>query len=432
MRTTKELRDLFITAVQESRNLYMTTSGHSSSRDGYFSAIYSIYFKMFGKWPYEWNICQFLQPNNGYEKFTKEDWKFAQKFIKGYSEETKVDFTGTVYAIQDYYAGNSYVVQCAGITMVIIDEYIVYHCQESSFGILCPDFTTLTEEEMAIETDKIHKVNIEFMGDVFGRKYMLYNEPKEGAELPKEVFDINRHIKYISVDKKEETPTYQYLIHDNSGFKTMEMNIKQEVNIAIDENYNDDFPYQKMWDFLNADNMSGLAIMHGEPGTGKTYFLRHLLSQMKDRTFMIINEGALAHINDPSFIRLLFNNKNSVIVLEDCEKVLTDRNNGNALIGTLLNLTDGLLADSFNIKFICTFNAQLSRIDKAVMRKGRLKIKYEFGKLSADKTYALGQKLGKNIPKGVSLTLADIYNYDEEVELGVKKNKGMGFVNTNK
>ena len=118
---------------------------------------------------------------------------------------------------------------------------------------------------------------------------------------------------------------------------------------------------------------------------------------------------------------------NSVIILEDCERILVDRNNGNSLIGTLLNLSDGIISDAFNLKFICTFNADIASIDKAILRKGRLKVKYEFDKLTADKTEALGKKLGKDIKKGESLTLADIYNYDVTPDAGGKKKKTIGF-----
>ena len=85
------------------------------------------------------------------------------------------------------------------------------------------------------------------------------------------------------------------------------------------------------------------------------------------------------------------------------------------------------MSDAFNLKFICTFNADIASIDKAILRKGRLKVKYEFDKLTADKTEALGKKLGKDIKKGESLTLADIYNYDVTPDAGGKKKKTIGF-----
>jgi hypothetical protein len=118
---------------------------------------------------------------------------------------------------------------------------------------------------------------------------------------------------------------------------------------------------------------------------------------------------------------------NSVIILEDCERLLVDRENGNSLIGTLLNLSDGIISDAFNLKFICTFNANISKIDKAVLRKGRLKVRYEFGKLCKEKAVALAEKLGKKLEKEEDMVLTDIYNYDDVVDHGIKKKKSIGF-----
>jgi hypothetical protein len=76
-------------------------------------------------------------------------------------------------------------------------------------------------------------------------------------------------------------------------------------------------------------------------------------------------------------------------------------------------LTDGLFSDFLNIKIICTFNTNLERIDKALLRKGRMIAKYNFTPLSAEKTAALAKKLGHEGVTG-SLTLADIFGYDHQ------------------
>lgn len=105
--------------------------------------------------------------------------------------------------------------------------------------------------------------------------------------------------------------------------------------------------------------------------------------------------------------------KESVIILEDCETLLQDRATSNQKISTLLNISDGIIGDSLKLKFICTFNSDLTTIDKAILRKGRLKIKYEFKKLKADKVQALGKELGKNLPNE-DMALCDIFNYEED------------------
>ena len=59
MKTSNELKALFESSIQKSNNLYFTCSGHGAARDAYMSGIYSLYYNMFGSYPYEFEICQF-------------------------------------------------------------------------------------------------------------------------------------------------------------------------------------------------------------------------------------------------------------------------------------------------------------------------------------------------------------------------------------
>ena len=121
-----------------------------------------------------------------------------------------------------------------------------------------------------------------------------------------------------------------------------------------------------------------------------------------------MDKSTFEYISSDTLINFLFSNsvKDSVFVLEDCEILLSDRmNTGNHLLSTILNLSDGILGDGLNIKFICTFNADINKLDEAILRKGRLKYKYEFKELTPEKTQELAKELGKSIPEGESLTV---------------------------
>ena len=408
--TTSELKRCFEAAMQKMTNVYFTASGKDATRDSYFCGIYSLYYHMFGYYPYEFALCQFIEPINGYDKYTKEDYKFAGKYITGYDQGHRVEFEKSLYNIVNKNKDCCYVTNFAGVQMIILNRYVVFWNQESSFCVLCPDYKTF-EDDLKRKTEKIHPLNMMFCGNVWT-----------------DDFNINDYLVYRTVKKPKKVPKYHYVIHTGQGFDVTDLPLAEKVNINLQENYNDDLPYDAMVRFLEAENESGIMILQStEPGSGKSYLIRHLISNIKNRDFIVINESCLNYLTDASFVKLLLDFDNAIVILEDCERVLVDRNAGNGLIGSLLNLSDGLLSDSFNLKFICTFNASIAKIDKAILRKGRLKVKYEFERLTAEKTYRLGQKLGKNIPEGKSLILANIYNYDEDVEFGVKKKKGVGF-----
>lgn len=239
------------------------------------------------------------------------------------------------------------------------------------------------------------------------------------AELPSVVK------KSISLyEENGNTPSCEYATYNRDGFSTNTLLIKT-VDLNVKENYNDDLPDDKIKEFLQAENESGLLILHGKPGTGKTTYIRNLIRELNDKDFLILDSSVFDNITDSSFIQLLLEYKDCVVILEDCESMLADRTDGNNKIASLLNLSDGILGDAFNLKFICTFNADINRIDQALLRKGRMKVKYEFKKLSKDKVKVLSDKYKLNIPedKITDMYLSDIFNYnsDNGAQKDVKK-----------
>jgi len=53
-------------------------------------------------------------------------------------------------------------------------------------------------------------------------------------------------------------------------------------------------------------------------------------------------------------------------------------------MANLLNLSDGLLSDCLHMQLISTFNTDIARLDKALLRKGRVIARYEFKPLTVE------------------------------------------------
>lgn len=229
------------------------------------------------------------------------------------------------------------------------------------------------------------------------------------TEIAKVEEIITKLSEYFIV--KEDESRIHLLTLGSDGIETKDMKLSRP-QLDIVSNYNDDFllVHQTIFERLNQEENKGLVMLHGKPGTGKTSYLRFLATSLKKKIIFLPTDMATT-ITEPRFIRLLMDNRNSILVIEDAEKIIIDRNTeGHSPVSTLLNLADGLLSDCLNIQIICSFNTDLSRVDQALMRKGRLIAKYEFKELEIHKAQQLSDKLGFKTTIAKPMTLADIYS----------------------
>ena len=200
--------------------------------------------------------------------------------------------------------------------------------------------------------------------------------------------------------------------------------------------YNQKFDIQELYDFnvveliekINSDH-SGVVILKGDVGSGKSSLCKYLSMQSKKKFIYIPNR--ISHVlDDPGFLKLLIENNDSVIILEDAEEIiLTKGGERNSGLATLLNIADGILGDLLKLKIIITFNHMECRgvIDKALLRKGRLLGEYQIDNLSLEKTKVLMKKL-HNIDVNEPMTLANIFNYNTKIEkVEIKTLNPIGF-----
>lgn len=127
------------------------------------------------------------------------------------------------------------------------------------------------------------------------------------------------------------------------------------------------------------------------------------------------------NISKPEFLAFLLTKPNSILIIEDAENIIRDRNeitfDASQAVANLLNLSDGLLGDAMHMQIIATFNCDLGTIDKALLRKGRLIVHHEFGKLEVNNAKILSEKLGFGMEHiSIPMTLAEIYNQKDENE----------------
>lgn len=249
--------------------------------------------------------------------------------------------------------------------------------------------------------------------------YILYNlESKSKIELIKK-----QCIKF----KIKKINAIEFIYNNNYGFYTKKSKlINPKLNIEI--NYGKHFlkTDKVIKETLKLNNKSGIVLLHGDPGTGKTTYIKHLIgSIIKYKKVIYMPPSMAAQISHPNFISFMFENKNSIIVIEDAEEILASRSNErNSSVQNLLNVSDGIMGDVLNIQIICTFNCHVSKIDQALKRKGRIISEHEFKKLSIEDSINVTKFYNLNFIPLTEMTLADIFNHDKESYLIESKKIG--------
>ena len=254
--------------------------------------------------------------------------------------------------------------------------------------------------------------------------YFLYTE--EHTTVVNELFNETK--KFMQTQKR--TTDICLIYNQNGELNTLPVEIKKP-KIDFDIHYNEDFHpiHKEMVKQLNKKETNGLYLFHGQPGTGKSTYIKFLIHQLKKKVIFISPKmaGELDNLNMTPF---LLNNRNTIFVIEDAEELITSREDvRNSNLSMLLNLTDGLLGESLGIQIIATFNTDVKNIDKALLRKGRLSQIYEFKPLAIDRTNKLLNKLGIMETVLLPLPVTDIFNFEKDNQYRPVIKKAVGFGN---
>lgn len=138
-------------------------------------------------------------------------------------------------------------------------------------------------------------------------------------------------------------------------------------------------------DFLSSK--SGVYFFLGAPGTGKSTLIKYMLSRAQDLSIATHGEDKTSFyladadhvVEHNEFIdRVRECARGGVLVLEDVDKFLEPRKEGNSKMSALLSLTSGLIEEDLRI-IITTNQPTVKHVDEALLRPGRTRkiVKFE-------------------------------------------------------
>lgn len=250
--------------------------------------------------------------------------------------------------------------------------------------------------------------------------YVHMTKPYEIFEIKTESFKLkcaDEHIVF-NVDMNEV-----YVKNLKIGDKIFTENgLEEIIDITVDDEK------VNMYDLELCEESNKRYYTDGVLSHNSSY-IKYLTSQINDKKILFVPPAMAETLSDPSIIPFLMEHQNSILIIEDAEKVISDRetNGSSAGVSNILNLTDGILGDCLNIQILATFNMKKEKIDQALLRAGRLIAEHKFTILSVDETNKLLKKLNKKHISNVGMTLADIYNIDEDIYKTTNKNSKIGF-----
>ncbi len=156
--------------------------------------------------------------------------------------------------------------------------------------------------------------------------------------------------------------------------------------------------------FLDSDE--NVLLLLGDPGTGKTSFLRWMLHTQRISTMVTYDDSILKE--DEIFVNFLFG-VNDLFIVEDADLMLSSRERDqNHIMSKFLNVSDGMIKFP-NRKLVFTTNlTDLSRIDPALMRSGRCFDTLHFRKLTVAEGEAAAKVAGVEAPSK-PVTLAELF-----------------------
>ena len=279
---------------------------------------------------------------------------------------------------------------------IIEKEICYFHKKYEIFIVLTPDLSTEYDKEL-------------FEKWVFRVKNVFFDNSdlKNEKHLPK--FFEKYVEKYISPDSK-----ISLLVRSWDSIEMKEYKIFPK-EIDFKTMYNEDFLEVNKHIVKELETKSKwIVLLHGKPWSWKTNYIKWLTWKISSKKFFFVPTTMISSLTEPFFISFLIENKNSVLVLEDCENYISERNSNNSytdVVVSILNIADWILSDVVECQIICTFNADIENIDKALLRKWRLIAEYRFKELEPKIANKYFKSINVKQKTDKALLLADVTNF---------------------
>jgi hypothetical protein len=283
--------------------------------------------------------------------------------------------------------------------------------------------------------------------EYYGNKQITEYNTSSGIILDEKTDDF---IQYYVNDNSIEIRIFGDLKFTKSTLKLIKDNFT-EVGSHIEWVYSGDgrsvdvplntdkSPIEEMYPFLQGeslesyykrymDSQSNILLLIGPPGTGKTTFIRGLLTYAETSAYVTYDSDVLS--KDSVFARFIESDC-GVMVIEDSDNFLKARTDGNNMMHRFLNVGDGLVTTKGKKMIFSTNLPSVRDIDPALIRPGRCFDIVKFDMLSKKDAEILAKKIKVPLPNKEEsdpvYSVAEIYN-QKVIKPEKTASSGFGFI----
>src|SRR5690606_32822433 len=117
-------------------------------------------------------------------------------------------------------------------------------------------------------------------------------------------------------NKREKTTEISLITRNDGDLSTKKIELKKpKLNPNL--HYNDDFKevHQQILKNIRKKNTQGLYLFHGEPGTGKSTYIKYLIHQ-QTKEVIFLSPRIAGNLEDFSLTNFLLKKKNCILVIE--------------------------------------------------------------------------------------------------------------------
>lgn len=293
------------------------------------------------------------------------------------------------------------------------------------------DFTKIDRHDLRSKTETTHYRYFYVGEDIVAIVYINIGYKNTNATLVahSDYYDRIHDAMSAKFDTTNQMVVNLKINRDGNISEKKTRLLEREDERALDEFY-PFLPGGSVDKFIEAYFASKATVLFfiGPPGTGKSTLLRRIIQNSKEQAFMIYDDDTKG---STEALDHFYESDGRILGVEDADKHLGKRTDGNASMAAYLNYTDGVIRDTNKKIVISTNLSGIKDVDEALLRGGRCFCVVEFRKLTPEEAIVARKAAGLSMEdfdasSKENWALSEVLN-DEPFGATIIRSGGIGF-----